>query len=176
MFGLARRDRHHVKFNPGAGYKSDFQCCKPVVNILFCVWKLQVLARRQPSLWWPWWNPCSCLLPQNTPSRRHSLWLRWVMDPRKPHGWVFGWAAVSLQPPSALFSPELKTQKQAGHPDAYWLSLSAVTRSIPFALGNFWLICGFASTPTLQAQTSSRSLPMSSGTSLACSTLASQEP
>lgn len=51
---------------------------------------LQVLAWRQPPLWWPGWDSRSCLLPKNTPSGWHPLWLRWVMDPRKPHGWVFG--------------------------------------------------------------------------------------
>lgn len=50
---------------------------------------LQVLARRQPSLRRPGWDPRSRFLPQNTPTGRHSLWLRRVVDPREPHGWVF---------------------------------------------------------------------------------------
>lgn len=77
------------------------------LNILFGAW-LQVLAWRQPSLRRPWWDPRSRLLPQNTPSRRHSLWLRWVVDPRKPHGSVFGWSIVSLQPLNTLVPPQLK--------------------------------------------------------------------
>lgn len=156
-----------------------------------CVWftHRQVLARRQPPLWWPGWDPCSRLLPKNAPPGWHPLWLRWVMDPRKPHGWVSGWASnvngSSLSSSTqTLFVGRLKRSAWECAPETdnleqtrgVMMKQKCVTgsRQTPdHHLSQVWVS---SSLHPLQARTFFRLLPMSLGTSWACSTPASRGP
>lgn len=123
---------------------------------------LQVLAWRQPPLWWPGWDSCSRLFPKNTPSRWHPLWLRWVMDPWKPHGWV-----ESGEQPSSCNCGKVE---QDGWRAQTW------TRQFGADGGRCWSKICYCSPHPPQAQTYSRLLPTSLGTSWACSTPVSRGP